>query len=38
MDYITEDFYECIMAEAENATLLQKLRGQARYNWELEQD
>lgn len=38
MDYITEDFYEYIMAEAEADALLEELREQAQHDWELEQD
>ncbi len=38
MDYITEDFYDFIMAEAEAEAEVQQLREQAQHNWELEQD
>jgi len=38
MDYITEDFYEYIMGEAEADALVQQLCKQAQHDWELEQD
>ena len=38
MDYITEDFYEYIMGEAEADAILTELREQAQHDWELEQD
>ncbi len=38
MDYITEYYFEFIMAEADADAEVARLREQAQHDWELEQD